>query len=82
MSLLNQLEDGQHLTEELWSRESITSDCAGERVIGRDISSTGWGMGSQFISHDDLSYQDDDSQQFLKDDTLFFRVDCFEPELD
>ncbi len=82
VSLLNQLEDGQHLTEELWSRETITSDHAGERVIGRDISSTGWGMGSQLISHDDLSYRDNDSQQFLKDDTLFFRVDCFEPELD
>ena len=82
VSLLNQLEDGQHLTEELWSRESITSEDAGERVIGTEISHTGWGMGSMFISHQDLSYQGNESQQFLKDDTLFFRVDCFKPELD
>ena len=39
-------------------------------------------MGSQFISHDNLSYRDNDSQQFLKDNILFLRVDCFEPELD
>ena len=82
VSLLNQLEDGQHLSKKLWSRESITSDHAGERVIGIDVSNTGWGIGSRFISHDDLSYRDNESQQFLKDDTLFFRVDCFEPELD
>ena len=36
VSLLNHLEDGQHLTVEVSSHESITSDCAGKHVIGRD----------------------------------------------
>ena len=64
VSLLNQLEDGQHHTRRF-----------------ADNDDTGWEL-EQFISHHDLSYNGDKNCQYLKDDTLFFRVDCFQPKLD
>ena len=81
VSLLNQLEDGQHLTMKLWSPDSDTSEDASGRLIGRKRAGTGIGK-PYFISHQDLGCHDDKNQQFLRDDTLFFRVDCFEPTLD
>ena len=81
VSLLNQLEDEQHLTRLLWSpNEDISDDCCG-RVTGSDRARTGWGY-TQFISHQDLDYCSSKKCHFLKDDMLFFRVDCFEPKLD
>ena len=74
VSLLNQLEDGQHHTIVLWSPDSDI-DIEGEKA------DYGWGL-HQFIPHQDLSYHADRKCQYLKDDTLFFRVDCFEPKLD
>ena len=76
VSLLNQLEDGQHLTKLLWSpNEDVSEDCCG-CVTGKDRANTGLGY-TKFISYQDLK-----GPPFLKDDTLFFRVDCFEPNLD
>ena len=81
VSLLNQLEDRQHLTMKLWSPDSDTSEDASGRLIGRKRAGTGIGQ-PYFISHQDLGCHGDKNQQFLRDDTLFFRVDCFEPKLD
>ena len=81
VSLLNQLEDGQHFTKLLWSpNEDVSDDCCGG-VTGKDRSSTGWGY-TKFISYQDLKDCDRKECHFLKDDTLFFRVDCFEQKLD
>ena len=81
VSLLNQLEDGQHHTEELWSPDGDVPEDARERVTAGEIADKGWGQ-TEFILHQDLVYKGDKNCQYLKDDTLFFRVDCFEPKLD
>ena len=81
VSLLNQLEDGQHHTEEPWSPdEDVPEDTSG-RVTEGERASFGWGQ-PQFIPQQDLAYNGDKNCQYLKDNTLFFRVDCFEPKLD
>ena len=80
VSLLNQLGDGQHLTKEPWSPGSDIPDDVRGRVTGRERT---LGVGyARFISHQDLGYNSEENMQFLKDNTLFFRVDCFEPKLD
>ena len=80
VSLLNQLEDGQHHTREPWSPDNDVPKMSCGRVTGKDKAG-GWGH-PHFIPHQDLGYQDNKNQQFLKDDALFFRVDCIEPKLD
>ena len=81
VSLLNQLEDGQHHTMRLWPPDcDIPKDASG-RVTEGERAVSGFGK-PQFISHQDLSYPADKKCQYLKDNTLFFRVDCFEPKLD
>ena len=81
VSLLNQLEDGQHYTRELWSPGSNIPDNYRGRVTDGDRASKGREY-HKFISHQELSYQGNKNSQYLKDNTLFFRVDCFEPKLD
>ena len=81
VSLLNQLEDGQHLTEELWSPGSNIPEDTSGRVTDGESAGKGWGY-HKFVSHQELSYQGNKNSQYLKDNTLFFRVDCFEPKLD
>ena len=71
VSLLNQLEDGQHHTEQLWSPESTCSRVTGTPSYRGNIN---------FQSHDGLDYNDKDNTQYLKDDTLFFRVDVINIE--
>ena len=80
VSLLNQLEDGQHYTRELWSPDEVSEDVSG-RVTWRARAVSGWGY-PQFIHQQDLIYKVDQNCQYLKDDTLFFRVDCFERKTD
>ena len=81
VSLLNQLEDGQHHTGLLWS----DYDDVPERVCGRvtvgEKAGRGCGL-SQFMSHQELCYPASRNCEYLKDDTLFFRVDRFKPKLD
>ena len=78
VSLLNQLEDRQHHTKLLWSpNEDVPDDYRG-CVTGRDRTRSGWGY-TKFISYQDLSDCGKENCQFLKDDTLFFRVDCYKP---
>ena len=80
VSLLNQLEDGQHLTREPWSPDDDVPESSSGRVtIGERAA--GWGYNA-FIAHQDLKYCGDKNCHYLKDNTLFFRVDCIEPELD
>ena len=76
VSLLNQLEDKNHLIKEPWRPEVNVSETSsgrvtvGERGIGR-----GYG---KFIPLDDLNYNSDKNCQYLKNDCLFFRVEKFE----
>ena len=73
VSLLNQLEDDRHLTKQWLSRNSSGRVTEGARA------SSGSGSGlQQFVSHQDLHK----TCFYLKDDTLFFRVDCIKPKLD
>ena len=80
VSLLNQLEDGQHLTREPWSpNDDVPEHSSGRATKGERAA--GWGY-AVFIPHQDLKYCGDKNCQYLKDNTLFFRVDCIEPKLD
>ena len=80
VSLLNQLKDRQHHTKEVWSPGPDVHEecrrCVTEGERGKD----GWGI-RQFISHQDLIYKVGQNCQYLKNDTLFFRLDCFEPKI-
>ena len=80
VSLLNQLEDGQHHTKQLWSPDRDISEHASGRVTVKERAASGWGQ-REFISHQYLKTVSKNCQ-YLKDNTLFFRVDCFEPKLD
>ena len=77
VSLLNQLEDGQHLTKEPWSPHRKCERVRGERAENKDS----WGL-PQFASYEDLSYHGEKNRQFLKDNTLFFRFESFEVTVD
>ena len=81
VSLLNQLEDGQHRTNKLWSPNEDIREGIRSRVKWGEKALSGSGQ-SKYLSHPGLSYQGDKNCQYLKDNTLFFRVDCFEPKLD
>ena len=78
VSLLNQLEDGQHHAKYQWTPHDDVPVSIGGRVTEGERAG-GWGH-SHFIRHRDLGYQADTNKQFLKDDALFFRVDSIEPE--
>ena len=79
--LLNQLEDGQHLRRQLWSPDDDIPEGASGRVTVGERAVVAWGFPG-FIALRDLTYSGDRKCQYLKDDTLFFRVDCFEPKMD
>ena len=80
VSLLNQLEDRRHLTREVWCLDDDVPEKASGRVTEGERAVEIWGQ--EFISHQALSYSHVNNCHYLKDDTLFFRVDCFEPKLD
>ena len=77
VTLLNQLEDRNHHTRELWSPDSNVSEEYSGRVTTGKRSDKGWGI-PQFIPHDDLNYNSNKNCQYLKNDCLFFRVDKIE----
>ena len=81
VSLLNQLEDDKHLTRELWLPEVALSERTSGRVTEGERVRFGHGL-CAFISHRDIIYKGDRNYQYLKDNTLFFRVDCFKPKWD
>ena len=80
VSLLNQLEDGQHHTMKVWSPDTKIAENACGRITQRERAQSGRGL-PRYALHRDLSCQGVKNKQFLKDDTLFLRVDIFEPEL-
>ncbi len=74
--LLNQLEDANH------HNMSTTFPADGEhsqRVVDDKIASNGYGI-SSFISHADLDYNANENTQYLKEDTLMFRVSVQVPD--
>ena len=81
VSLLNHLEDGQHHTGEVWSLSDDVPEDTKRHVTERKRAVKGWGL-TKFIPQKDLIYSDEKNCQYLKDDTMFFRVDCFGPKLD
>ena len=79
VSLLNQLEDGQHRSKMPWMPDKEVPGTSTGRVTSGERA-VGWGH-AQFIPHRDLGYHGDKNCQFLKEDTLFIRVDSFAPEM-
>ncbi|XP_011405862.1 PREDICTED: TNF receptor-associated factor 5-like [Amphimedon queenslandica] len=71
IELLNQLEDKNHKKITISFNES-TPDTSKQR-LWEDIRAGGWGC-SQFISHEELDYDLFTNCQYLKDDSLYFRV--------
>ena len=65
-TLLNQLEDNNHETK-------ILSLNAGDNAMAHGPHGTAWGV-SQFISHSELPHDPVKNTQYLKDNTLYFRV--------
>ena len=76
VSLLNQLEDKNHLIREPWSPDSKVPETSNGRVITGERSD-GWGL-PDFIPHNDLNYDSDKNCQYLKNDCLFFKMDRIE----
>ncbi len=75
IELLNQLEDdNHHITTTTFPADSKAS----QRVVYGEKGS-GWGW-RKFISHADLDYNADKNTQYLKDDTLVFRVSAQVPD--
>ena len=71
VELLNQLEDKNHMKSTLKFNESTSLEPR-QRVVGKQYG-LGWGY-SKFISHSELSLNSFLNRQYLKDDTLYFRV--------
>ena len=70
IELLNQLEDKNHKKYTIPFNES-TSDGSKQRVRGRSTGGQGY---MQFISHEELEYNPVTNCQYLKDDSLYFRI--------
>ena len=75
VSLLNQLEDKQHHTKPLWSSERFFARVTEQerRVFCGH---------HHFITHQNLEHDSDKNCQYLRNNTLFFNVNCFEPKMD
>ncbi len=74
--LLNQLEDKNHYKMRL----TFPADNAcSRRVVDRERSIQAYGQ-QKFISHADLDYNASKNTQYLKDDTLVFRVSVQVPD--
>uniref|UniRef100_A0A1X7T9C7 MATH domain-containing protein n=2 Tax=Amphimedon queenslandica TaxID=400682 RepID=A0A1X7T9C7_AMPQE len=72
LELLNQLEDRNHRKGVIRYNES-TPGPGKERVIRGEVSKHGWGY-SKFIPHAALRHNPPQVCQYLKDDSLYFRV--------
>ena len=71
IELLNQLEDKNHKECTSHYNGSTPEECKQRVPKGEDAK--GWGM-PQFISHSELEYNPFTNCQYLKDDSLYFRV--------
>ena len=74
IELLNQLEDKNHFCDQI-----NTADNGAVLIEAMSVARGSMGK-SKFISHTDLEYQPDKNCQYLKDDTLFFRVSVQVPD--
>ncbi len=74
--LLNQLEDKNHHKKTI---SFPANSVASQRVVDGEKGKRGLGN-SQFISHADLDCNADENTQYLKDDTLVFRVSAEVPD--
>ena len=76
LELLNQLEDKNH------HKKTATFPAdheASKRVVDGERATRGWGW-PQFISHTDLDFKPLINRQYLKDNTLVFRVSADAPD--
>ncbi len=73
--LLNQLEDDNHHRE----TTTFTADNVASQRAVDDERGVGWGW-QRFISHADLAHKPRKNTQYLKDDTLIFRVSAEAPD--
>ena len=71
IELLNQLEDKNHKKYTIHYNESMSEDC--KQRVPKGENAKGWGK-PQFISHSELEYKPITNCQYLKDDSLYFRV--------
>ena len=71
VQLVNQREGGEHLEKNVVSKDAKSAD-AFSRVMMGVKSNEGWGLPT-FISHAEL-YKPEEGKEFLKNDTLKFRV--------
>ena len=71
VELLNQLEDKNHKKNPIQFDESTPLESS-QRVVEKQYG-LGWGR-PKFISHSELSLNSSLNCQYLKDDTLYFRV--------
>ncbi len=74
--LLNQLEDDNHYEK---TTAFLADNEAGKRVVDRKRAQRGYGQ-QKCISHAYLDYNADKNTQYLKDDTLVFRVSVQVPD--
>lgn len=73
VTLLNQEEDANHWNVLLWDQSSVTMEIK-KRVVKGNIS--GYGRGNpRFISQNDLQWNPALKRHYLKDDSLYFRIE-------
>ena len=71
IELLNQLEDMNHVKGTIHYNESTSEKC--KQIVVAGTRSKGWGA-PRFIPHSELEYNPITNCQYLKDDSLYFRV--------
>ena len=71
--ILNQLENRNHHSQ-IVSFDEHTSDGAGACKKKEEEDESGWGL-HKFILQSQLGFNSQSNTQYLKDDTLYFRVD-------
>ena len=71
ITLLNQLKDEDHYLYTIYYTTDEADDVNSRVLSGKRGS--GWGV-PEFIPHDELDLQEDEECQYLKDDSLYFRV--------
>ena len=75
VEILNQLEDKNHYKMTI---TYLAENSASQRVMS-GMTGAGWGK-SKFIPHTELDHNPDKNRQYLKDDTLVFRVSADIPD--
>ena len=70
VTLLNQIEDDNHHSQTFSFDRHTPENDAGRKY---QLDDSGWGL-DQFVSHSSLNYNDECNTQYLKDNTVYFRV--------